>query len=262
VQDLCVSIVSHGQCDLVFPLLRQLDNLVSRVKNVVLTLNVPELTIPNPYDYGFKLDLIENTAPKGFAYNHNQNFARCSSRFFCVMNPDIRILKELFDTIILTMEGYKQALVATVIVDTFGNVEDSARVELAPRALLERQLAGLGKRLGLTFPDGRFYVVGDQLNRPDWIAGMFMLFSSDVYRIIEGLDSSYHLYCEDAEICRRLRHLGFDFALDGSVSVVHDARRRSRRSLRHFNWHVRSLLRYWLVNSTSTSDIKINRGSL
>jgi hypothetical protein len=79
---------------------------------------------------------------------------------------------------------------------------------------------------------------------PDWVAGMFMLFRREVFAEMSGFDERYFLYYEDVDLCRRLRRRGYDVRLVPTVTAVHDARRESRRSLRHLRWHLASMARF------------------
>ncbi len=67
-----------------------------------------------------------------------------------------------------------------------------------------------------------------------------------VFREAGGFDERYHMYCEDVELCTRLRLLGYRIVQDRSVRVVHDARRDSHRKWNHLAWHVGSLTRFFL----------------
>ena len=78
-----VSIVSHGQLDLVRPLIEELDRFNrGMVAKVVLTINIPEPDVLEGSRWGFEVERIENAAPKGFGANHNQAFARCATPWF------------------------------------------------------------------------------------------------------------------------------------------------------------------------------------
>jgi GT2 family glycosyltransferase len=78
---------------------------------------------------------------------------------------------------------------------------------------------------------------------------MFMLFRSAVFAELQGFDERYYLYYEDVDLCRRLRGRGYDVRLVPSVSATHDARRESRRSLRHLRWHIASMLCYFATRN-------------
>jgi GT2 family glycosyltransferase len=116
-------------------------------------------------------------------------------------------------------------------------VEDSARRMPTPAGILRRIFGGMRE-------DG--YDVGAPLVEPDWVAGIFMLFPANVFREAGGFDERYHMYCEDVDLCTRLRLLGYRIVQDRSVRVVHDARRESHRKWNHLAWHVGSLTRFFL----------------
>jgi GT2 family glycosyltransferase len=82
---------------------------------------------------------------------------------------------------------------------------------------------------------------------PDWIAGMFMLFRSELFREVGGFDERYFLYYEDVDLCFRLRQHGYEVILVPDARAVHFAQRQSHRNLRYLLWHVRSLVRFLLL---------------
>jgi GT2 family glycosyltransferase len=80
----------------------------------------------------------------------------------------------------------------------------------------------------------------------EWVAGMFIGFRRDAYARVGGFDERYFLYYEDVDICRRLRSHGYKVVYDTTVSVIHEARRASRRDPRLMGIHAASALRYLL----------------
>jgi N-acetylglucosaminyl-diphospho-decaprenol L-rhamnosyltransferase len=157
--------------------------------------------------------------------------------FFCVLNPDIEFLEDPFEALVSHFgQDQKLAVAAPTVVDELGTHEDSARRLPTPFGILAKAL--LGTRGTYDRPSGR-------LLEPDWIAGMFMLFRSAAFERAGGFDDRYFLYYEDVDLCCRLRLLGYRCAVDTSVSVLHRAQRASRRSLKHFGWHLTSMLRFF-----------------
>lgn len=235
--DITVSIVSHGQAGLVSTLLRDLAN-VPQVARVLVTVNFPEGSFEVPWNLDGRIDFIRNQARQGFAQNHNVAFARCRTTFFCVLNPDMRLPENPFPALLRHLVDPKVAFAAPLIKNPAGGVEDSARYYPTPVGLLLR-LARLH--------DGR-YPLGDDAEacRPEWVAGMFMLFRSETYRAAGGFDEGFFLYCEDIDLCARLRQAGYDFILSRRTFAVHDARRHSRRDLRYGLLHLRSIARFFL----------------
>jgi len=233
-----VSIVSHGHGALVLSLLADLATHCGHGIGVILTLNLPESLTISEGAYPFQVKLIRNQAPKGFGANHNAAFTENRSPYFCVLNPDIRIGENPFPQLVEELRNVKVGVVAPRILDPDGNIEDSARRFPTPWFIV-RKLFGLTAELD--------YRIEQTTLSPDWEAGMFMLFRKDVYAELAGFDERYFLYYEDVDLCRRLRKRGYDVRLLPCVSAVHDARRESRRSLRHLRWHLTSLLRFMVT---------------
>lgn len=231
---LTLSIVSHGQGNLIRHLLGDLCRLNLPGISIILTLNIPEDEAWLAAAEGLPVRIIRNDRPLGFGANHNQAFACSTDDLFCVVNPDIRLPDDSLARLPLYFEDPRVAACAPLVVGSDGDVQDSARrfpnfPRLARRVLLRQRQADYA-------PDAAADV--------DWVAGMLVLFRREAFAQVEGFDERYFMYLEDADICRRLRHAGWKTLYQPSVVVVHDARRDSHRSLRHLRWHMRSMIRF------------------
>jgi GT2 family glycosyltransferase len=236
---LLLSIVSHHQGDLVFKLLQDLQRLcLSMDFKVIVTQNTPERLSFTKNDFDFKLEIIENPFPKGFAANHNAAFRSDFSEFFGVLNPDLRLVQNPFILLLPHLTDLRIGLVAPKIVDGMNKVEDSARLLPTPFRLFKRYWRGKRERRG-------DYIMGDQIFFPDWVAGIFLLFPSRVFGELNGFDERYFLYFEDVDLCCRLRLAGYNIILDPWVSVVHNARRDSHTKIQYLSWHILSGMRFF-----------------
>ena len=224
----CLSVVSHGQGPMVR---RLLDDLVSlrppSLRRIVVTCNIPEPLEP-PAATSFAIEVISNPVPAGFGSNHNAAFERCREPVFAVCNPDIRLERDPFPVLLEALSAGR-AIAAPAVVSPRGELEDSARRLLTPLDVLVRRVA---KRA--------------DYREPAWLAGMFLVFRSEAFRRLRGFDEKYFMYCEDADICARAVLDGPGIAFCPQATVVHDAQRASRRSLRALQWHVASLLKFWV----------------
>jgi len=235
--EILVSVVSHDHASLLPPLLDGLrEHCRDRGIAVALTLNTGESLPFGPDGYGFPVALIRNPRPKGFAANHNAAFRAAKASYFCVLNPDIRLVEDPFPPLCLRLEDGRTGVAAPLIVNAEGGIEDSARRLPTPVRILLRS-AGLGRRLD--------YEIGREPVSPDWLAGMFLVFRCGIFAELGGFDERYFLYCEDADLCTRIKLAGYDVVLDPSVKVVHDARRDSHRNLTHFAYHMGSLAKFF-----------------
>lgn len=242
--DISISIVSHGQIDLVAALLEDLKALApnsdSRIE-VILTLNLPENLPFSMEDMPFPVKLIHNVQALGFAANHNQAFRKAAGQYYAVVNPDIRLSGNPFTGLIACLASQQSVgLVAPRVFSPGGSPESSARFFPTPWLIL-RKLFGHYR--------GNDYPIGQTPISPDWVAGMFMLFPSNVFASIHGFDQRYFLYYEDVDICARLRRAGHDIKLCPQSTVIHDAQYSSHRNLRYLRWHLTSMLRFFLSDA-------------
>lgn len=233
-----ISIVSHRHGTMVQDLLRDIERRCPEVE-VLLTVNVEEDLSFDSKSFEFPLEIIRNAKAKGFGANHNAAFTRARGRYFCVLNPDIRLNANPFPALIEALADRGVGLAAPRITSPSGNTEDSARRFPTLWVILRKAVTGT---------QHHDYEVTSAPFRPEWVAGMFMLFRAEVFRQLSGFDERYFLYYEDVDLCLRARRLGFEIVLEPRVQAVHDARRASRNSLRHLFWHVHSLARFFLTS--------------
>lgn len=227
-----VSIVSHRQAFLCFRLLDDLARLAPpSLAKVILTINTPESEL-RPWPLPFELQVIHNSRSKGFGANHNHAFARCDTPYFAVLNPDLRIPRDPFPDLLRRLSDPAVGIVSPVVLEANGSVSDHARRLPTPGDLLCRCfIPGARKRRCAT--------------SPDWLAGAFLAFRTDVYRSLRGFDERFRLYCEDADLCARAQVAGLRIEVVQETSVVHLAQRTSRRRPQYLFWHLRSLMQFW-----------------
>ncbi len=230
-----LSVVSHGQLSLACNLLRDLQRLEKFDQPIILTINIPEdLTALREFG-NLQISVIQNEHPKGFGENHNSAFNTTECDFFVIVNPDIR-LKDFNSRALLTsFHDPAIGAVAPLVLSPAGHTEDSARRFPSLTRLIKRTV--FGQR-------GADYTWSDKPIDVDWVAGMFVVYRSAAFEGIGGFDSRYFMYMEDADICLRLKKAGWRTVLQPAYSVVHDARRASRRSFRHLRWHLASAFRF------------------
>lgn len=239
LSEVTVSLVSHGHGEMVWRLVDQLV-VCPEVTKVIVTLNIPE---DSPNQVHEKVILLRNDLPKGFGQNHNAAFSLVSSQLYCVINPDIELTQNPFGELISILSKQTVGLVAPLVINSVGLPEDSMRHFLTPWSMLKRILGWSSGGYPLRY--------GDANITPNWVAGMFMLIKSEVYVKVNGFDVGYFMYCEDADICTRIWKSGHEVFGCLSASVVHRAQRASHHSLKHLNWHIQSISRYFIKHMFS-----------
>lgn len=214
---------------MVMRLLAQLSAKGTLIAEVVLTHNLREEAIPTPpQGWPFRFIEIFNQQPAGFGTNHNHAFARCSSEFFCVLNPDIELKDRCIWQQLIAGFGDPQVGCAyPILLNPDGSRQDNEREAVSPLALLRRHL--------LKRPQVRV----------DWVSAAFWLVRATAWREVGGFDERYFMYCEDTDFCLRLQLAGWTLARAESMAV-HDASWSSRQFGSHLVWHLRSMMRLWM----------------
>ncbi len=230
---IAASVVSHGHGVMLAKLLEQV-LAFPEIEQIVVTLNITE-SMDLPKDE--RITLIQNQDPKGFSANHNYAFTKCKSSYFCVLNPDIAFNANPFPCLLDSLLDDSVGLVAPMVKNEAGRIEDSIRTFLTPISILRRRLLG--------HLDVYQFQKGDPNFCVEWVGGMCMLFPSSAYAAMNGFDEQYFMYVEDADICTRLWLAGYKVLACPSAVVIHDARRASRKNWQHFRWHITSLFRYF-----------------
>ena len=233
-----ISVVSHGQIDLIVKLFDDIATYLSLDQlEVILTLNLPETLPFLESDYAFLKMIIRNQNPKGFGANHNQAFSHATGGFFCILNPDIRFNTDPFPVLLVSLNDLTVGVVAPLIFSADEQLEDSARKFPTPFKIVCKALGGC---------KGHDYVITEHAIQPDWIGGMFMLLPSKIFAQLAGFDEHYFLYYEDVDLCARLRLLGYEIVLNPQAQVFHYAQRTSHANFKYFRWHLRSMLRFFV----------------
>ncbi len=228
-----VSVVSHGHASMLPLLLARLLD-APEVAEVILTSNngenlAPLLTHP-------RIQLIQNSSPKGFGENHNAAFRQSSGAYFCPINPDVSWQKNPFPALLAELSVLGPVVLAPMVLDSEGRIEDSARRFPTVPSLFRKAIKG----------DRGAYVLetGGPVVKVDWVAGMFLMARRSVYACLNGFDECYRLYYEDVDLCVRAWQSGIAVMVAPSAVVTHDAQRASRRHPVYFAYHALSLFRY------------------
>jgi N-acetylglucosaminyl-diphospho-decaprenol L-rhamnosyltransferase len=234
---LSISIVSHGQSNLLEALLDDLGGISFTDFEVIITINTPETELPYGI-YKYPTKIIRNTTPKGYGDNHNNAFMVADGRFFAVLNPDIRLGNINIIDLLNVFNSPQIGLVAPQVISESGLIQDSARKFPTFLGLVSRVFSWSHY---LDYPSRTLPF------EVDWVGGMFMIFPVEVFREINGFDARrFYMYMEDVDICNRLRVSSWKVIYCPSMQVIHHAQRSSHRNIKYLWWHIRSAVRYLL----------------
>lgn len=228
------SIVSHNQIDLCIHAIKSIFKHIPDSK-IILTINVDENIDSfekekEKNNIFTEIKLIKNKVKKGFGANHNQAFKLSETRYFCVCNPDIEILK--FDISLDKIFNENTAAMSPSIFDPSMELEDNLRLFPTYKHLIFRFL-GQNKVGSIRYEENNF----------DWVSAIFLICDSEKFENIGGFDEDFFMYYEDADLCRRFSKAGYEILVSREAKVIHDARRDSRKKIQHLIWHIKSAFR-------------------
>lgn len=226
-----MSVVSHGHDDDIARLLKEIALSASgRIARVVVTHNLkPVRPLDDWPSHEGVVEVVHqiNSAPRGFARNHNHAFSFCETPFFCVLNPDVHgISATLWDALSHAAAQPGVACAYPALRNVDGTVQDNQRALLTPFGLWRRR------------------VRGQRETQTDWVSAACWLVPAPVWRSVGGFDEGFRMYVEDAQWCLRAQLAGLRL-VQVPVALMHVGQRASRRRWRYLAWHLFSLLRLW-----------------
>jgi N-acetylglucosaminyl-diphospho-decaprenol L-rhamnosyltransferase len=193
----------------------------------------------------------------GFAHANNRGIEAVDARYVLLINPDTEILEGDFASLLAAMEdrprlglaGVRQVTADGTLWPTIryfpsvgravGEALASERWPRRPRWAGEREL------------DPAAY---DRETPCDWTSGSFMLVRREALLAAGLLDERFFLFCEETDLCLRIKGAGWEVAHLPSMTIVHhagkdgqnprllaqDAFARSQYAHKHFSEPARS----------------------
>lgn len=167
------------------------------------------------------------TAPNlGFAYGNNRGLECTRARYVLLLNPDTEILKGTFAELLSTLDAGPEVGIAGVRqLDGEGSLLPTIRrFPSASRALGEAlaserwplQPAWAGERV----LDPSAYAGEADC---DWVVGSFLLARREALLAAGMLDERFFLYCEEPDLCLRVKRAGWQVRYLPEMTIRHYA---------------------------------------
>jgi N-acetylglucosaminyl-diphospho-decaprenol L-rhamnosyltransferase len=214
----------------------------------------------------------------GFAHGCNTGWRQGDAPAVLFLNPDARIEPDSVRSLARVLERHPEAgAVGPKIFTSEGALDFSQRLfpplaSTFAEALFLHRLFPRAEWIDGTVRDLRAYA---QPSMPDWISGACMLVRRSALEALGGLDESFFLYCEDMDLCRRLRNAGFTVRFEPSAVAYHEggasaprpvtvpllAASRLRYADKHLGRAARVLDRAGLI-ARALTHVVVSRGGL
>lgn len=155
--------------------------------------------------------LIASPINGGYGYGNNQGVKVASSRYFVVMNPDVRLTKPIFSTILKKFTSNRNIGMLGV---TFTDGSNYLYFKPEYVTLLKLIFSKFIIRFGFYNPHEMFF------------SGSFLVFDKLTFIKAGGFDERIFLYHEEADISNRILSLGMQTILAKDIPVLHLAHGR------------------------------------
>jgi GT2 family glycosyltransferase len=170
------------------------------------------------------VEVIEQKRLNSFAANNNLAFTSFPSEYFLMLNPDTVLEEGAVDTLVEFMEQHRYCgICGPKLVFPNGSLQYSCRrfptvwstlLRRSPfRLLLPRKLRGV-KHMMVSVPHDNEMAV-------DWMLGACLLVRREAIMGAGLLDEAFPLYCEEIDLCFRLKKGGWEIHYVPSATVIH-----------------------------------------
>lgn len=205
--------------------------------------------------------LIRSKVNLGFGGANNRGFQSVEGRYIVLLNSDAFLTEGALERSVYHMTADQKAgLGGGRLVGRDGSWQPSARKF---PTILDDLIVRSG--LAARFPHSRFFGRFDRtwasIMEPaevDWVPGAYSIIRADALAVAGPFDPRFFLYCEEVDLCKRIKQLGYSVCYWPDISIIHIGGESSRqmRSLGMSKvgaqltlWRMRSTLLYYRKHS-------------
>lgn len=184
--------------------------------------NSPDASLDAVADLPVKA--IQSGRNGGFGFGCNLGAAAGSAPLILFINPDAEITAGALASMTAVLEAEPDvALVGPRLTEQDGELMPSMRRYQRTRSMWAQALY-LHRLFPRTGWANEIDARPDQYSAPaypEWVSGACMLVRRSAFEAVGGFDDGFFLYCEDQDLCRRLRAAGGRVRYEPSAVVPH-----------------------------------------
>jgi GT2 family glycosyltransferase len=195
---------------------------MEQVRTTVVDNASPDDTLATITD--LPLEIVRAPRNGGFSYGCNLGAAGGSAPYLLFLNPDARMGTETLRTLTAVLDARPECgLVGPRILEPGPRLAYSRRRfprhrSTYAQALFLHRLLPAAAWSDELVRDANAY---ESSGEAEWISGACMLVRRDVFAAIGGFDERFFLYCEDTDLCKRVRDHGFTVRFEAAATVHH-----------------------------------------
>lgn len=166
-------------------------------------------------------ELIESGANVGFGRANNLAVERCKGRYILLLNTDAFVEADTVAAAVRCLDAEpKVGVVGVRLLGSDGSQQPSCRYFPTPaniffqRTRLDRFAKGV---VAVDHPNWDPGINADC----DWVPGCFLMIRRSIVQRIDLFDPRFFLYCEEIDLCRRVKAAGWAIRYLASARAVH-----------------------------------------
>jgi GT2 family glycosyltransferase len=168
--------------------------------------------------------LIENGRNLRFAKANNIGIRASRGEYILILNPDTIIHDGTLDNVVKFTEEHPEAgAVGCRVLNADGSHQETARPLPSLRSawIAALYLKPLGYLSEWFHPGIYMGWKGETERSVGWLSGCFILFRGDVLKRVGGFDEQFFYYCEDKDLCCRVREAGYSVIYTPEATITH-----------------------------------------
>jgi GT2 family glycosyltransferase len=225
--DLAVIVVSTNEAHWLEPCLRTVYEHAGDARLEVLVVDNDSADGTRAFvEVRFPSARVVASRNRGFAHANNRGAEASTARHVLFLNPDTEVLEGTFGELVRIMDerpeiglaGVRQVTGDGVLWPTIRRFPTASRA--LGDALASERWPRRGAWAGERETDLSLY---DREVECDWTSGSFMLARRDALLAAGLLDERFFIYCEEPDLCRRIKRAGWEVRHLPAMTIVHHA---------------------------------------
>jgi len=190
-----------------------------------------------------EVEIIQNTSNEGFGQGHNKVLNMLDSKYHVVINPDIRLCQDTITELVEYMESHPEVgQIGPKVVNEDGTEQFLPKLDPCIRYVILSKLRPFRHYRKIYTREEEHL---KEVTSVDSCSGCFFVIRTDIFKRLGGFDQRFFMYCEDADLSRRVRQK-WDLIFYPHCQVIHDWKRDNVGSIKGIFIFLKSLLKYFV----------------
>lgn len=189
-----------------------------------------------------QVKIIENGRNLGFGHGHNLAIKEANSEYHAVINPDITLAEDTVSKLCGYLESNPDVLMITPRI-----LNEDGTEQFLPKYCPTIRYVIISKLKPFRYLRKRYTREQEHLSVPtevEFCTGCFFVARTALLQELKGFDTRFFMYCEDADLSRRVRQKG-KIIFYPSVCATHKWGRENTRSFKGVLRFLSSLFKYF-----------------